>query len=74
MPETFDYIIEPSNKTAYYFKDGKRIEIQTYNITMKNESVIQTLPSEITPGSWAFTVAAKKVWQKDFDGSWVPVE
>jgi hypothetical protein len=79
MPnESIDYIIEPSNKTSYYYKNGEKIEITTCNVTVKSESVLQNLPEEVNakipPTSWAFTPAAKKVWQKNFDGEWEPTE
>ncbi len=79
MPDNqIDYIIEPSNKTSYYYNDGERIEINPCNVTVKNETVLQNLPSDVNskipPTSWAFTPAAKKVWQKNFDGEWEAIE
>lgn len=66
-----DYIIESSYKTGYYFKNGKKNEIISYMILIRSEDVLESLPDEITPGSWAYTAAGKKVWQMDFERNWI---
>lgn len=68
-----NYLIESSYKTGYYFdQNGSKIERYSYMILVKDETVLETLPDEITPGSWAYTAAGKKVWQMDFDREWIP--
>ena len=67
------YIINDSNKTNK-FVDGSTIEdINSASVHIESESDLTGLPDEIPIGSLAYTTAFAKVWQKDFDGSWVEV-
>lgn len=67
------YIIESSYKTGYYFdQNGSKVETYSYMVFVKDEAVLESLPAEITPSSWAYTAGGKKVWQMDFDRNWIP--
>lgn len=68
------YVIIPSNRTSVLVdEDGNRKEVSISDVFVKNEDVLSELPDTIVVGAFAYTAGFKKMWHKDFTGSWVPI-
>ena len=71
----YQYVLIPNNKTVVMVdENGGKTEVSITDVLIKSSSVLDILPDELYPGAWAWTAGMAKIWQKDFDGTWVPVE
>lgn len=68
----YQYVLIPSNRTVILVDDdGNKTEVSITDAMIKSESVLSKLPDELYPGAWAWTPGMTKIWNKDFDGTWI---
>lgn len=68
------YILSLNERSMVLVDGTDKTDVYVSSVLIEAETDLQDLPATLSPGSMAYTAGFGKIWQKDFDGSWVEVD